>query len=234
MTGTPDAKSGTQDVQSVISGVVDELGSNQKHYAAVSGGTEQLSPEAAAAQPEAQLAERVAKAFGIYTTPAAATAAAVAPATTASQLGPWNTGPIVFGGGTPVGGWGQLTLFSNGAYNFSGHFHDSGATSYDTALVLAVKSWSGTVYTFAHKGRVHGTFEAGSRDDNWGDSGTNPALAQGWGDLWASWRWEARTNLDIGPIISDVLQAIGAAGSVIAIASDRALKRDAVAVDWSR
>lgn len=234
MASTQDAQNGTQDVQSVITNVVHELQSNQRHYAAVSGGTEQLPPEAAAALPETQLGERIAKGFGIYTTPAVAATSAVAPATTASQLGPWNTGPIVFGGGTPVGGWGQLTLFSNGAYNFSGHFHDSGATSYDTALVFAVKSWSGTVYTFAHKGRVHGTFEAGSRDDDWGDNGTHPALAQGWGDLWAGWRWSARTNLDLGPIISDIIRAIGATGSVIAIVSDRALKRDVVAVDWSR
>jgi hypothetical protein len=217
----------TQEVQSAITSMVNELRPNQRLYAAVSGGTELLPPDEAAL-PETELAQQVAKSVGIDTTPA------VAPAATVSQLGPWNTGPIVFGGGVPVGGWAQLTLYSNGSYNFTGHFHGSGATSYDTALVWAVKSWPGTVYTFAHKGRVHGTFEAGSRDDDWGDSGTSSALAQGWGDLWASWRWSARVNLDIAPIISDIIQAIGATGSVIAIVSDRALKRDVVAVEWSR
>src|SRR6266849_3779151 len=30
---------------------------------------------------------------------------------------------------------------------------------------------------------VHGTFEPGSRDDDWGNSGNNPALAAGWADF---------------------------------------------------
>ena len=42
------------------------------------------------------------------------------------QLGPFNWNPIVFGGGVPVGGWAQLTMFRNGAVNYTGHFHVSG------------------------------------------------------------------------------------------------------------
>src|SRR5882724_2590554 len=36
------------------------------------------------------------------------------------HLGPFNWNPIVFGGGVPVGGWAQLTLFQNGAVNYTG------------------------------------------------------------------------------------------------------------------
>jgi len=135
-----------------------------------------------------------------------------------TQLGPWNHS-ITFPDGVPVGGWANLTLFSNGAYNFSGHFHVSGALSYDTAIVWAVKSSDGSVYLFTHSGRVHGTFESGSRDDNWNDAGTNPALAAGWTTITKRWsyRSSARVDMAIGPLIDDVKSVIGAAGAVIAI-----------------
>ena len=137
----------------------------------------------------------------------------------AETLGPWDTGYIAFSGGVPVGGYSQLTLHRDGSYNFSGHFHVSGAPSYNTGLVYAVRSGNGTVYTFVHHGRVHGTFEAGSRDDDWGDSGVNPALAAGWADLsnsW-SWHWSAAVNIDIGALVGGAVQAVGWAASIIAI-----------------
>ena len=40
---------------------------------------------------------------------------------------------IVFGGGVPVGGFSHLTLRQDGTYTFSGRFHDSGATEYNTS-----------------------------------------------------------------------------------------------------
>lgn len=138
-----------------------------------------------------------------------------------TQLGPW-THSITFSGGVPVGGWANLTIFSNGAYNFSGHFHVSGAPSYNTAIVWAVKSKDGkdsTVYLFTHSGRVHGTFESGSRDDDWNISGTNPAIAAGWTALTEQWSYRSRAqvNLAIGPLIDQVKNLIGTAGTVIAI-----------------
>jgi len=147
-------------------------------------------------------------------------AAPVAAAFVAPQtLGPWDTGYITFSGGTPVGGYSQLTLRSDGSYNFTGHFHVSGAPSYNTALVYAVRDANNTVYTFSHRGRVHGTFEAGSRDDDWGDSGVNPALAAGWPALWQSWtwHWNAAVNIDIGALVGTAVQAVGYAAAVIAI-----------------
>src|SRR4029453_18857323 len=108
---------------------------------------------------------------------------------TASQLGPWHTGPIVFPDGIAVGGYADLTLHQNGAFNFSGHMHVSGAISYDHTFVWAVRDSNvpATVYVFARAGRLHGTFEAGSRDDDWGRSEINPALAAGWSALVRGW-----------------------------------------------
>ena len=135
------------------------------------------------------------------------------------QLGPFDWRPIVFGGGVPVGGWAQLTMFRNGAVNFTGHFHVSGAPSYDITCTFAVRASDGTVYTFTKTGRVHGTFEAGSRDFDWGDNPTNTAVGAGWGNLAAGWSWQARAgaNVDVGALIGSAVQAVGQVASVIAI-----------------
>ncbi|HXZ69625.1 MAG TPA: hypothetical protein VEH31_01985, partial [Streptosporangiaceae bacterium] len=126
---------------------------------------------------------------------------------------------IVFGGGVPVGGWAQLTLFRNGAVNFTGHFHVSGAPSYNVTCTFAVRASDGTVYTFTRTGRVHGTFEAGSRDFDWGDNPTNTAVAAGWANLAAGWSWQARAgaNADIGALVDSAVHAVGQVASVIAI-----------------
>jgi hypothetical protein len=130
-----------------------------------------------------------------------------------------DTGYIAFSGGVPVGGYSHLSLFPNGAFSFTGHFHVSGAPSYNMELVWVIRSKAGTVYTFAHGGRVHGTFEAGSRNDDWGNSNTNPALAAAWADISAgySWRWNAGANLDIGSMVDQAVKAIGQVAAVVAI-----------------
>jgi hypothetical protein len=137
----------------------------------------------------------------------------------AQQLGPWDTGYFGFPSGVAVGGYSNLVLYSNGAYNCSGHFHVSGGISYDTSFVWAVRDSNvpAVVYTFAHTGRVHGTFEPGSRDDDWGKSEILPALAEGWPALWTHWNyhWEARVNADFSVFLDDIVKLV-AAGTAIA------------------
>jgi hypothetical protein len=130
-----------------------------------------------------------------------------------------DTGGIVFRNGVPVGGNSHLSLFPNGAYSFTGHYHDSGATSYDMGLVWVIKSSSGTAYTFAHAGKVHGTFDPGSRNDDWGDTGTNPALSAGWADISAGYSFQrnAAANFNLTSLVDTALKAVGAAAAVIAI-----------------
>ncbi|HEY2267387.1 MAG TPA: hypothetical protein VGI96_32515 [Streptosporangiaceae bacterium] len=136
-----------------------------------------------------------------------------------TQLGPFTWNPIVFGGGVPVGGWAQLTLFANGAVNFTGHFHDSGAPSYNITCTYAVRAGDGTVYTFTTTGRTHGTFESGSRNFDFGINPTQTAVAAGWANLSQAWSWQARAgaNADIGSLVDSAVKAVGQAASVIAI-----------------
>jgi hypothetical protein len=135
------------------------------------------------------------------------------------HLGPFNWNPIVFGGGVPVGGWAQLTLFQNGAVNFAGHFHDSGFPSYNVTCVFAVRNADGVAYTFVRSGRCHGTTESGSRNFDWGDNPTQTAVAAGWAALSRQWAWQARAsaNADIGSLVDQAVKALGQVASVVAI-----------------
>jgi Chaperone of endosialidase len=185
-----------------------EMEERKNVRASVSGELARTAP-----QGEQDLVARLAGTFGPPVTDAAA------------QLGPWDTGRISFASGVAVGANANLALHQNGAFNFSGHAHVSGAISYNFSLPA-------TVYVFATNGRLHGTFESGSRDHDWGRSEINPALAAGWAALergW-SWRWQARVNADFGVFLDQIVKAVAAGqavGSVVKlIASDIRLKRD--------
>jgi hypothetical protein len=140
----------------------------------------------------------------------------------ASQVGPLDTAPIHFGGGVPVRGFSQLTLFQSGHFNFVGHFHDSGATSYNVAFAVGVRSQRGVLYTFARSGHMAGTFEFGSRDFDWSIQEHRPVLQEDWANIAtnSTWWWNAKVNLDIAGVLDTVktlAQAAGAVGSVIAM-----------------
>lgn len=140
----------------------------------------------------------------------------------ASQVGPLDTGPIHFGGGVPVRGFSQLTLFPSGHFNFVGHFHDSGATSYNVAFAVGVRSQRGVLYTFAQRGHMAGTFEFGSRDFNWSIQEHRPVIQEDWANVASNstWWWSAKVNLDIAGVLDTVktlAQAAGAVGSVVAL-----------------
>jgi hypothetical protein len=130
-----------------------------------------------------------------------------------------QSGTITFGGGVPVGGGATLTLFPNGDYEFSGYFHDSGATSYDVSMLWAVKSVTDTALAFNTTGRVHGTFEPGSRDYNWNLSGTNIAIAGEWDALSVQYttRWTANATLDISILWRTIKNVIGEVTEVVTI-----------------
>ena len=127
----------------------------------------------------------------------------------------WN--PIVFGGGVPVGGWAHLTLRQDGTYTFSGHFHDSGALEYNTALAWGVQNaQSSTLYTFEHRGHVSGTFESGSRDDDWTVDGQNDAIRDNWAGIVATDSAPASANAS-GDLTTLINEIVGIAGTVLGI-----------------
>jgi hypothetical protein len=126
---------------------------------------------------------------------------------------------ITFPDPTPVGGYMHLTIREDGSYTFTGHFRDSGFPSYDVALVYVVKDSQNHVYTFSTKGHMAGTLESGSRNYDWGDNGQNADIAKNWAALakGSTGNGRARTSLDLGPIVNDIKQAIGAVSKVITV-----------------
>ncbi|WP_261564410.1 hypothetical protein [Frankia gtarii] len=138
------------------------------------------------------------------------------PASASSQITPVNRS-ITFKGGTPVGGWMRLTLNSDGTYRYSGHLHVSGAPSYNDEVVVAVSAANGTTFTFSHTGRLHGTFESGSRDDDWNRSGYRHAIRDAWPALSRSWHSQSRAtvNWDAAAAVNSVVSALRTAGAVV-------------------
>ncbi|WP_416984497.1 hypothetical protein [Streptomyces sp. T028] len=146
------------------------------------------------------------------------TATAATPRTAAPQNTIVVNRNVTFSGGVPVGGWTSLTLNRNGTYNWSGHMHDSGGTSYNYSGVCVVRFSSGTAFVFETRGRVHGTFDSGSRDYNWNKSGYNRALPSVW-NASSSYRWTCknRTTLNLAGVVDSALAAVGYAARVVAI-----------------
>lgn len=129
----------------------------------------------------------------------------------------FQSGQITFRGGTPVGGWSNLRLYQNGNFEFSGHFHVSGAPSYDVGLLWFVVDNEGQAYAFEHKVHLSGTFEAGSRDGDWSDQGNYPLINQRWPLLCAGShsRCTANVNWDWQTIIKQAKDAIEVAGTIV-------------------
>ena len=129
--------------------------------------------------------------------------------------------PIVFDGGVPVGGSSHLTIRQDGTYTFSGHFHDSGATEYSGSLAWAVKDAQNQVYTVSHSGHVSGTFESGSRDDDWRIDSRDDRLADNWANIAArpSGMSQASAKLDAVNLTNSLIGTLGTALGVVALAA---------------
>jgi hypothetical protein len=131
----------------------------------------------------------------------------------------FNFSPITFPSGVAAGGFAHLTLRQDGSYAFSGHFHDSGGAAYSTALVWVVKDLANQAYTFKHTGRIAGTFESGSRDDNWNVSAVSGAIADNWAAIAAApaSHVEARADFDVNSLLKEAETVAGVIAQVVAI-----------------
>ncbi|MEU8650719.1 hypothetical protein [Streptomyces sp. NPDC048737] len=126
---------------------------------------------------------------------------------------------VTFGGGVPVGGWYSLSVFPSGSYSYSGHMHVSGAPSYNFAGVCVVRFTNGTTFVFQTSGRLHGTFESGSRDHDWNRSASRQSIRDAWRDSGGGWnvRCVNRVDIDVRALVNSTVEAVGYAAKVIAI-----------------
>lgn len=138
------------------------------------------------------------------------------------QVLDFDFNPIVFADGVPVGGRSHLTIREDGSYSFSGHFHDSGASSHNVAAAWGVRDSQSIVYGFAHGGHVAGTFEPGSRNHDWGIDQRDDRIASNWAYIGAgaSGHGDARADLDlssVGSMIDTIVKVFGVASQVIKV-----------------
>jgi hypothetical protein len=142
-----------------------------------------------------------------------------------AQLGPFIWQPFVFDN-TDCYGQMQVTLYSNGGYNFSGCFTDPDIYDLDDSLVFGIMSSTGVLYTFTHSGSMSGWglrwAEGGSETDCWNNDGVNAAIQGGWADLCAGWSWQAQAavNWDPGSLLKaleSIFSAVETIASVVAV-----------------
>ncbi|MBK3635563.1 hypothetical protein JHN52_22075 [Streptomyces sp. MBT97] len=126
---------------------------------------------------------------------------------------------VTFRGGVPVGGWYSLSIFPSGAYNYSGHMHDSGWPSYNFAGACVVRFANGTAFVFETAGRMHGTGESGSRDYNWNRSATRHSIRDAYQASGGGWnaRCTSKVNADLNALVNSTIQGVGYVTQVIAI-----------------
>jgi hypothetical protein len=127
--------------------------------------------------------------------------------------------PIVFGGGTPVGGNAHVTLRQDGSFTFFGHFHDSGAPDFNDAIAVAVKDSQNIVYLFQHTGHMSGTFSSGSRDDDWRIDSRDDRIANNWGFISTGSQGHAKssTSADLTNIVNGLIGSLGTVLGVVGI-----------------
>ncbi|PEY91040.1 hypothetical protein CN353_23500, partial [Bacillus cereus] len=129
----------------------------------------------------------------------------------ADQLGPWYTGDFRFGSNNILSGNSNLVIQRNGWFTIRGNFHNSGAPSHGYTFVWAVSAGD-TVYVFAHKGLLHGSFDTGSRNDNWFWSDIIPMNDRIWDKMQLGRnRWRAASdvtdiNVSIDFIVSETAE----------------------------
>jgi hypothetical protein len=135
---------------------------------------------------------------------------------------------IVTPEGTPLGGWVDLQVQSNGNYNITFHMHSSsifGNFDFDLRAYLNVPN--GPTFFFHHSGHVSGVDDA-----DYPESGTNPLIAMYWSEIQSSGSFTVAKDYQWGGVVGtldglvkDILD-LGAAvvgtavGAVIAVTQE--------------
>jgi hypothetical protein len=129
-----------------------------------------------------------------------------------ASIGPINAS-YTFDSGVAAGGGSDFTVWPDGSYVFEGHLHDSGAASYNDNVVCVIKdNLTDTAHVLSgHSGHMAGTFESGSRDDNWNISSRKADLQSDWNNFNSGWQWdcEADVNSDLNSITDKAIAAVG-------------------------
>lgn len=126
---------------------------------------------------------------------------------------------FTFPSGTPVGGWTNVEVHSDGSVRFRGDFHDSGALAMQFSVVDVVKDADNVAYSLTQKGDMGGTFGGGPRDHGWDVTVSNNAIRDNWRSLVSSMQvtGHAKTTLDIGETFTEAMKLVGYVATVVSL-----------------
>ena len=133
-------------------------------------------------------------------------------------------------GDTGVTGWAEISLNGDGAYRFTGHFHNTGAYDFESGIAWIVRASDGTAFVFTEKGLTDGVSGTGSHDYDWSASGVNPRIQAAWAAMRQGYRWQWRASTSGGVLsMSGMLDAltadVGGVTSVVGVVGDLATLR---------
>ena len=109
---------------------------------------------------------------------------------------------------TPINGHVGFELFSDGGYRFFGHMRATGGTSYHYGLQGWVSTSDGAVIAAQRTGNVYGTDTPGDRQDNFDQSGNNPAIKLNWAALRDQHALGYSMQADIGGVLGTVVDVL--------------------------
>lgn len=127
-----------------------------------------------------------------------------------------NWPSLTFSGGTPVGGWANLTLFQNGNVAYSGHLHDSGFPNYSTQVVCGAVSADGIAFAAVHSGSLTGSSGGGQGNDDWNQTTTNAEITSDWPELVRSHpaNCTMQVNANVSQVVQSLVQDLNTAASL--------------------
>ncbi|MEP6599956.1 MAG: hypothetical protein ABJB98_10995 [Actinomycetota bacterium] len=110
--------------------------------------------------------------------------------------------------GTPINGHVGFELSSDGSYRFFGHIRATGFPSYNYGLQAWVTTSGGPVIAAQRTGNVYGTDTPGRRQDNFSESGNNPAIALNWATLRDSHGLGFSMHAEIGGVLGTAIDVL--------------------------
>ena len=161
-----------------------------------------------------------AQAGGNATEPLALTVALAPPPPPPAPVLPdrlvFNWPSLTFSGGTPVGGYANLTLFQNGNVAYSGHLHDSGFPNYSTQVVCGAVSADGVAFAAVHSGSLTGSSGGSQGNDDWNQTTTNAEITSDWPELVRSHpaNCTMQVNANVSQVVQSLVQDLNTAASL--------------------
>ncbi len=134
------------------------------------------------------------------------------------------TESIVTGGLTALGGSWEIIFYRSGNFIFRGHLHNSGLDNYDSQLAVAIIDSLGIAYTFENKGHTStpNFYSSGSPNNDWVNSGSNPIIAQNWGQMqhaahYAVFNYDSAIATAVGDAVNEALKKLVEAGIQVGV-----------------